>query len=296
MRNQIVTVTYGDFINASDLRLSMWWEEIEAWAKDASVLPSEIAAKFKQKPSGLSMNTVHNLRKYRTRIVEQLNAENVEFLELVRVWPEGKDRVLDFDFCGMYGLDHVTGSIHVVGMSLSRLHDVPSLSPSGFAREIVHRSRSYLSARYGFAVSMPRSFMPSWYVGGVPSGGLPKEMLWDTNAWTHYRDGQGGKAGGSKCDHILRNVYGYNILNPKHLEIDIGGGRLEDWIRSGNGQHGRIEPLESSSPDKLFLWTFQEGDDQEKFLWWDYPPVVAVREKLKKFKIFLWQRTWPGIE
>ena len=85
---------------------------------------------------------------------------------------------------------------------------------------------------------------------------------------------------------------------------------MEDWIKASGGRRGRIEPLEGGSweggsleghsreggiPGGRFLWTFQEGDDQEEYLHWDYAPVVAVREELKKFKIFPWQ-SLAGIE
>jgi len=70
----------------------------------------------------------------------------------------------------------------------------------------------------------------------------------------------------------------------------VGGQRLEDWIKVSGGW-GRIEPLREG----LFLWTFQEGDDQEGSLHWDYPPVVRVREELKRHRVFPWQRL-PGVE
>jgi hypothetical protein len=70
----------------------------------------------------------------------------------------------------------------------------------------------------------------------------------------------------------------------------VGGQRLGDWI-AASGDRGRLEPQD----DGLILWTFQEGDDEEAFLRWDYPPVVAVREQLKEYKIFPWQHL-PGVE
>jgi len=87
------------------------------------------------------------------------------------------------------------------------------------------------------------------------------------------------------CGEVVRNVYGYNILNAKHLELAVGRQKLREWIADAD-YRGRIEPLD----DGLFLWTFREGDDQEAFLYWRYPPVVRVREELMKHHLFPWQR------
>ena len=52
------------------------------------------------------------------------------------------------------------------------------------------------------------------------------------------------------------------------------------------GGRGRIESMGKGQ----FIWTFQEGDDKKAFLAWDYPPVVRVREELKQYEIFPWQK------
>jgi len=124
---------------------------------------------------------------------------------------------------------------------------------------------------------MPKLFMAGGYAIGLASGELPEDMIDDCNAWSRFS--------GKECDRTLRNVYGCNILNAKHLNISVGDQRLDDWIEGSAGR-GHVEPL----GDGLFLWTFQEGDDQDAFLKWDYPQVVQVREELKRHDIFPWQQ------
>ena len=165
---------------------------------------------------------------------------------------------------------------------MERLGHVPSVSAPGFTERMAYHGRSYLSVKYGFAVTMPRRFMPGFYAEGTASGELPEDLSWDASAWGHYSDHKPWRA---ECDRTLRNVYGYNILNARHLDIPVGCRRLEDWLKASSGR-GRLEPL----GEDLFLRTFQEGDDHEAFLAWDYAPLVRVREELKRYDIFPWQR------
>ena len=250
---------------------------METWANELKVPLNEISEEFRQKTKGLVSHNGYKLAKYQNRFAEQLEVNNMEGLELMRLWPEGGYRTADWDFIGLYGRDRSTDTRFVVGIDVDRLRDLPGASPQGFSQEVIGRSRRYLNAQYGLAVSMPRLFMAGGYAIGLPSRELPDDMGWDTNAWSRFS--------AKECDHTLRNVYGHNILNAKHLDIAVGGQRLEDWIKASN-EHGRFEPL----GERLFLWTFQEGDDQGAFFAWDYPPVVRVREELMRYEVFPWQR------
>ncbi len=277
MRTQIVVSLYGELVGPASAALRDWWNETEAWATALKVPPNEISGGFKQKPKGLVTHNGYTLARYRSRFVQQLDRANIEYLALMRVWPKGGYRTSDWDFFGLYGPDDSAGAVFTVGVDIARLHEVPDASSYGFSQEAVHRSSRYLNPRYGFAVAMPRLFMAGGYAIGLASGELPEDMIDDCNAWSRFS--------GRECDRTLRNVYGFNVLNAKHLDISVGDQRLENWIEACAGR-GRIEPI----GDGLFLWTFQEGDDQEAFLNWDYPPVVQVREELKQHDIFPWQR------
>jgi len=250
---------------------------MEVWATELEVPPNEISGGFKQKPKGLISHNAYKLAKYRNRFVRQLDDANVEYLDLMRVWPEGGYRISDWDFCGLYGNNGLAGAIFTVGIDLERLRAIPDASPRGFSQEAMCRNTQYVDAKYGFAVSMPKLFMPGGYALGLASGELPEDMIDDCNAWTRFS--------GRECERTLRNIYGHNVLNTRHLDILVGDQRLEDWIKTSRGR-GRIEALGNG----LFLWTFQEGDDQEEFLKWDYPPVLQAREELKQYEMLPWQR------
>lgn len=281
MRIQVVVSIYGESASLAFAPLRNWWNEMEVWATELKVPPNEISGGFKRKPKGLVSHNGYELNKYRSRFIKQLETENIEGLELIRVWPEGGYKMLDWEFLGLYGLDHPIGTTFMVGIDKNRLGEVPRYSLATFCKEVTRRSRSYLSARYGFAVAMPRDFMPGGYAVGIATT-MPKELMYDANAWIHVSNHVPWRA---ECNWRLRNVYGYNILTDKHLDISVGGQRLEDWIKVSNNR-GRLYPLDRN----LYLWTFQEGDDEEAFLAWDYPPVVRVRDELKNYEIFPWQK------
>jgi hypothetical protein len=287
MRNQLLIASYGVPESRSNCDFRDWWEKTEAWANALGVPPNEISGRFRTKPRRLVNSNGYALANYRTRFEKELDANNVEELSLMKLAREWRYKAVDWDFAADYGRFADAFDLFLGAIDLGCLGNVLGLSPTAFVHEVEGQRRSHLAINYGFAVVMPRDFMPGGYALGVAARELPPEMNMDANAWMQYHD---GKPGCRECGRTLRNVYGYNILNARHLDIDVGGRRLEDWIKAASGR-GRIDPLEGG----LFLWRFQEGDDQEKFLWWDYPPVVGVREELKKFKVFPWQRL-AGIE
>jgi len=281
MKIQVVVSMFGEFMSPTSEKLQDWWNEMEMWATDLKVPPNEISGVFRQKPKGLISHNGYKLHRYRRRFAVQLKEKNIEGLELMQVCSEERYKMFDWDFLGVYGPDHPAGTSFIVGISKDRLREVPHYSSAIFCEEVARRSRSYLSLKYGFAVAMPKDFMPGGYAFGIATT-MPEELMYDANAWAHYSNHKPWRA---ECDKTLRNVYGYNVLSAKHLNIYIGDQRLEDWIITSSGR-GRVEPLDKG----LFLWTFQEGSDKEAFLSWDYPPVVRAREELKQYKIFPWQK------
>ncbi|MEQ8790378.1 MAG: hypothetical protein RIC55_29050 [Pirellulaceae bacterium] len=142
-------------------------------------------------------------------------------------------------------------------------------------------ARRLINTGYAFIAAMPQDFMPIGYSIGLACGGAPEEFVYDANAWRRYAR--------KECDRSLRNVFGYNILNDAHLNLDVGGEPLEAWVSSGSGR-GQITPLSGD----LHVWTFQKADPSG-FLLWDCAAVVAVREQLKQHRFFPWQRL-PGVE
>ena len=185
MEIQLIVVTYGDLINPVSPPLRKWWDEIESWAINLNVPPNEISAGFKEKPKGLISHNAYKLARYRSLFAKQLDKENVEYIELMRIWPKEGYKTSDWDFCGLYGADRPAGAIFTVGVDLERLHVLANASPKVFSHEAVRRSSQYLQAKYGFAVSMPKLFMPGGYAIGLAAE-VPKEMVYDCNAWSRF--------------------------------------------------------------------------------------------------------------
>lgn len=79
--------------------------------------------------------------------------------------------------------------------------------------------------------------------GVVPVPSYEKPLVW--------RDETPGMFNGPARykDNMLRMVYPFNIINIKHLHIELQGKTLQEWI-SGNTAYGQLTPLTS----QLFLW------------------------------------------
>jgi len=282
MDEQLIVARYGAPDSVCATAFEKWWLETERWAETLGTRPNEVNARYRVEPRGLVNGNAYKVMQYRGRIETELHAGNIEKLGLTRLIADWRFKALDWEFGADYGRFGTEFAMVSSGISLDALGKLPNVSPHGFVESAVRQSNAFLDATYGFAVMLPRRFMPACYVIGVASGEMPEEMVYESNAWMQFS--------ARECDRTLRNVFGYNMVNPRHLDIDVGGQRLRDWICSSSNR-GRIE----TQADGLLLWTFQEGDDQEAFLDWDYPPVAAVREELKRHGVFPWQRL-PGVE
>jgi hypothetical protein len=59
-------------------------------------------------------------------------------------------------------------------------------------------------------------------------------------------------------DGVLRDIYPWNFLTRPHLDRQIDGHRLEQWVRQ-DGRHGQLEQLS----DEAFLWALNETEIAE---------------------------------
>jgi len=259
--------------------LLRWLEESEAMASRYGGPPQLIGGGFKRKPRGLQDHKYYPIDRYRSRFVEQVRASNVKYLDTQRMELEWGSGASDWEFDGTFGLCATTCgrcySIYSIGVAVSVLQAGPMADPRDFCAQCLAEARGLMGPCYGLAVIMPKAFLPGGYVIGLGGEG-PDELAMDATAWMDLA---------CECPRRLRNVFGYNILGAPHLDIRVGEMRLADWIRASKDR-GRIEDLGGG----LFLWTFQDGAEGGEFLQWNHPPVVAVREELKRHKVFLWQR------
>jgi len=251
----------------------------EAIAHDIGAKPGIIEGEFKRRPKGLRENHIYQLPSHRPRFTQEIEAGNVTYLNIKELSSVGGYVASDWRFYATLGLCETTsGSYHVVhslGLALGAGGIGASVALVDFCDQCCVETRGLMEPQYGLAVIMPKKFLPGGYVIGVGGEG-PDELVMDATAWMDLA---------CECPRRLRNVFGYNILGAPHLDIPVGEKRLADWIRASKDR-GRIDDLGGG----LFLWTFQEGDGTDEFLQWNYPPVVAVREELKRHQVFLWQR------
>jgi len=256
-----------------------WFSHSEAMAHDVGATPGIIEGEFKCRPKGLRDNHIYPLALHRARFQKEIEADNVTYLNMKEMSFAGGYVASDWRFYATLGLCERTSAschaVHSLGLALGSRDVGDSVALVDFCDQCFVETLGLMAPQYGLAVIMPRKFLPGGYVIGVGGEG-PDELAMDATAWMDLA---------CECPRRLRNVFGYNILGAPHLDMDVGEMRLADWIRASKDR-GRIEDLGGG----LFLWTFQDGAGGDEFLQWNYPPVVAVREELKRHKVFLWQR------
>ena len=247
------------------------------WVIEKVGVPTHVEGRFCGDPGGLKPDKAYTFRRYHSRFDEQIATGNVELLTLTAMKSRPKGYIaFEWDWTASFGFGEGStggGPISALGVVLG----LGRQSASELTYQYVQAVIPKLCTEYGFAATMPQEFMPAGYAIGLACGGAPKELRFDANAWMSFAR--------KECGKTLRNVFGYNILNSRHLNIDIGGQPLRAWIIK-EAYRGRLEPLNGD----LFIWTFQQDDDREAFLQWDFAPVVRVREELEQYQLFPWQR------
>ena len=247
MESQLVTSLYSESGDVSPARLHEWWVEIESWADKLGSPISDIEGSVRSGRAEDGTEVVCELTEDRGQFAEALQHGSANALELQSMPPGRCFRMTDWRLMAHYGEGFGASVMFAVGIDRKLLLEQDGASGLSFAGEVLQRSRAYINSRGGFATVMPRYSMPFGYALGIASE-LPQDMVYDCAAWRRFA--------GKECGRSMRNVFGYNILNQKHLKIDVGGQQLGDWVNAAGGR-GRIEALAGG----LFLWTFQEGDD-----------------------------------
>jgi len=128
---------------------------------------------------------------------------------------------------------------------------------------------AYFDARYGIAYQRDFTKGPGWYaygmIGSLGGVHIPDEEGDKIAKWFHIY----GKEKRYKLGD-LRDVYPINFLSPPHLERDVYGQPLKNWILS-SPDHGSLKQLNET----LWSWHIEE----EK--------ISSVREDLRNTGILL---------
>lgn len=273
---KLVIVFYGpDFGNVC-LRdaLTTWWNWTDGVCRTLDIAPTHIAGTFGDKPNRLKEYYTYSMKRSKSRFQEQLETDNVMWFALDVL--DDRKAYIAFDWtltssCGLckrggralFGLD-------CDAVSLWDAHTLAS-----FMKQCLE-SANCIRINYGFATIMPRDFLPAGYAVGITTDAAGARLSYDTTAWCRYAE--------RECGHVLRNLYGWNILTPAHLAIDIGGTPLKNWI---NASPKRGKLYEIAPP--LWCWSFEDITEGKEYLKWECEPVEAIRRELEGYQLFPWQ-------
>ena len=277
--DRLVVALYGNGFGghggAEDLLRA--WDLSERLARSMGLPPTHIDAVFRQKPKGLIDGNGYSLRRYRRRFEGEVRAGNVKTLGLDRMAHRGGFAMLDWEFASLLGEDPFASGAFIVGVQLCRIGGLRRGRVREIVDGVIDGATQCMKVLYGFAVVMPRAFMPMGYASGVASTELPDGFKYDVTAWV--------QSSGKRCGQTLRNVFGYNVLSAAHLQIPVGTQRLDQWIGL-EPSRGRVEP----KADELYVWTLEQYPGEMSFFRWDGPTVTRTRRALALHGVFPWQK------
>lgn len=188
--------------------------------------------------------------------------------------PEAQSPAYDWSLMGTLGVDK--GGAHCcLGLSDCITTHFSVAHIRTLLSDMLGLVDDYLTVVYGYAVAMPRKFLPSGYVIGVP-GEAPEQLVFDATMWR--------RKGWRECGRRLRNVFPINLLTAEHLELTIGSASLRDWIRT-SASRGSLLPV----GEGLFLWSLASDAPLPDALMWDTPTVTDIRTELMSHRLFAWQ-------
>ena len=254
--------------------LTSWWDWTDKICRSLDVRLTHIMGVFRGKPSRMRDHAAYSMQRSKRRFQEQLAANNVMSIQFNAVNdPEGYI-AFDWTVTSSCGSDEY-GGMALFGLDCDAVSSWNAGAVSGFMRQCLE-SAGCLRINYGFATIMPREFLPSGYAIGITTRSAGTRLSYDTTAWRRYAQ--------RECGHLLRNLYGWNILTPAHLAIDIGGTPLKAWI---NASPKRGKLYEIAPP--LWCWTFEDLTEGNEYLKWECEAVESIRQELEGYRLFPWQ-------
>ena len=110
---------------------------------------------------------------------------------------------------------------------------------------VLGRLLNVVTPAYGFSAPETKGRC-YWFHAGQPTSGMSDVQNERVNAHDQIRH-LGPKSKESLANRLL-DVFELNILNQSHLELEVAGTTLKDWIGSGN--HGSLRQLKPG----VFAW------------------------------------------
>lgn len=277
---KLIVAFYGPSMKAGTLEpLKEWISWNADLCKKLGIKLTHIDAAFKGEYKNLKEDTPYDINEFSSRIEEQINKGVVSNIGINSLFSNPNGYIsYDWDFTAALGERQRFGAMALIGIDMKYLSTWNKGLLQSFIGTIQKEVATRMTIVYGFCVMMPRKYFPSGYATGIMAQGVPEDIIHDTSSWR--------RSGRSIAQRVLRNVFGYNLVGPAHIEIDVGGVPLQEWIHRDKAR-GLIKKIEGTD---LHCWTFQETTEGINYLEWDYEPVKAVRDNLAKAKIFPWTK------
>lgn len=231
-----------------------WYHNILVWFENYNQTPTRvgITAPFIKSTQTMSFKNGHK------KLLEN-GFEGVDSISLYANVPNHNIDMSDFNFCAYVRLKE-----NRTNLILSFDNDIITFSRSCL-EELIQQQSQYFTPGYGICYQRDYKFGPIFYAIGMIQGDLSKEEEENIAEWfREYGDPETYYVG------LLRDIYPLNILSQPHLDQQVHGQSLKDWICS-SPDHGDLKQL---TPE---VWSWWVEADQ----------IPSVRQALAPSGIIL---------
>jgi hypothetical protein len=244
-------------LQSKDPNLEEWYHQIIDWFLVSNQTPTRM---------GISGENVKKSDKTKTFKHYDKVLKVVKFKNINDIWisatPPNHNETFDSIFTA--GLDLNSPRTFLVLCFDDSILGFDQSYAEAFGQEMA----SYFDARYGIAYQRDFTKGPGLYAyGGIGSAGgvdIPEEEEDRITKWLHTYGRDDYKLGD------LRDVYPLNFLSSPHLERNVYGQSLKDWILS-SPDHGDLKLLDQT------LWSWYIPEDK----------IPSVREALRDTGILI---------
>lgn len=215
------------------------FEFMERWFTDHGYPPNRASGTAQ----GLINSTKTKTFKHIKDSLEKNAFINVKDFSLMNV-PNGGADGFDYIFLGDFDKDRISCMFDENQHSFNPAHIIQLIS------ELIE----YVNPRYGYAYQRDFSLAPYCYnmgmIAGLPTGEGFEYKRWQIAEWSR-RYGSNNK---NKYETgQFRDIYPYNIICEKHLDLVVEGKKLAAWIAS-DPLHGTLTQLN----ENLWIWHVSE--------------------------------------
>ena len=278
--NQLIMALYGNACDESTRNQNLldFYSWVDSFSKNLAIKLTNFSCAHNNDKTKLKWGKCYTLERKLGILRTALENDSISQLNLSSLLDSANKCVpaFDWDLTATFDLEESTQVL----LSLGIQEDYLETKSRGFVEDILSEmiefSKNRFDVCYGFAVTMPRSFMPSGYASGLACTST-EMFIYDSNLWRQQLR--------KKADSVLRNNFGINVVNEMHLKRMVSNKTLSDWIHESN-ERGTIK---KSVREDVSLWVIPQNEMNISSLRWDVPSIANVRDALMKHNFFAWQ-------